>query len=367
MKKTFISLLMLLITFATLAQSLKSNNTSLSFKLPLKNEFNLASYNRTIKTDLMLLSSMEASEAPDKNAANEEKKASLASEYLGVFGKAIKYDKASPELLIEFSAVNIQLKDVVSDIYGAKEEDVVAKVEGTAVLRYIDTKTGEEIFRKEFTIPAKDATITRSKINKLDPGIAIQVKFTKKSDTKALAELYNKGLESVRLTYFYDLLRKASGYVKAHFEDQKGMFQTPIYYVKGKADYSQLEKTSEEFKNVLKSIKTETSITALKNSQAFTVIQNCIAVWEKEIATMSMEENARISDEVARGLELNLVTAYMLTGEFEKAEQALIRSGFIVAEGTELSNTGSAKEYFMTLRKMLYTATPGADRITFYN
>jgi hypothetical protein len=364
MKKTLMSLSMLLVVFATMAQSLKSNNASLSYKLPLKNEFNLASYNRTINTDLMLV---DATEAPDQNAANEEKKKSLASEYLGVFGKAIKYDKVSPELSIEFTAKDIQLKDVASDIYGAKEEDVVARIEGTAVLRYINTKTGAEVFRKEFTIPADNAAITRSTINRLDPGIAVQVKFTKKSDTQALAALYNKGLESVRLAYFHDLLKKASGYVKSHFEDQKGMFQMPIYYVKGKADYAQLEKTSEEFKNALKTMKTETSITALKGSPAFAVIQNCIAVWEKEIATRSNEENARISDEVARGLELNLATAYILTGEFEKAQQALIRSGFIVAEGTELSNTGTAKESFMTLRKMLYTATPAGDRITFSN
>jgi hypothetical protein len=366
MKKTLTSILMVIMVLTAGAQSLKSNNTALSFKLPMTNEFGFASYDRKISTNLMLLTGMEA-DASDKTAANEKKKASLAGEYLGFFGKAMKYEKVTPELLVEFTTSDFVVSSTVEDVAAAKDEDVVAKIEGSGVLRYVNTKTGAEVFRKEFSIPAEEASITKAKIAKLDPGLTMRIKFTKKSDTKAIAAQYTEAFEAAKLNYFYGLLKKASGYAKANFEDQKGMTQLPLYFAKGKADYAELEKTSEAFKAALKGLKAETTISALKASPAYETIKNSIAVWEKEISTAGTDENARISAEIASGLQLNLATAYILIGEFEKAEQALINSGFVVATGTELSNTGSPKEYFMHLRKLLNTAMPGAERVVFYN
>lgn len=90
-----------------------------------------------------------------------------------------------------------------------------------------------------------------------------------------------------------------------------------------------------------------------------------IEIWEKEVAAKSEETEARINEEIARGLYLNLAVAYLMLGENDKATYALSKTNFVIAEGTVLSGTGTAKEYFIKIRSTLNRLKAAPDKIVF--
>lgn len=377
LKKTAIFLsLMFAMTGLTYAQSLKSNSTTLSFKIPGKQEWPFKNYEAKLTSDVFLLTSFEEDEVPGDvavrpsniAAANEEKKAALTRQYLTFFSKTIGHrSDEKPDLLVEVVTTDFVFKDLSKDISAANPEDVIARIEGSAQLKVTDINNGTEVFRRDIPIPAEDAVITKAKMLTLNPGLSIQLKFVKKSNTEAIAAMLNRGLQDTKIHYMHNCLTRAGYMVKGLFEDQKGYFNLPVYYARGKMDYAELEQTSEAFKSMLEALGKDRTISAIKSSAANDVIIKSIAVWEKEVTQASPDKEARINSEIARGLNLNLASAYVLIGEWEKASHALSSTGFIIAEGTELGGTGSAKEYFIDIRRTFFMASAAPEQIAFTN
>lgn len=373
MKTSILSFVMIAAFGITSAQSLKSNTATLPYSIAKNRELTgYKTYHSKLITTVPLLTDSQSKttyvlsygESDAVKARNDAERIALANQYLTMNVKGLTKLKVFGELAVELTTTDLTFNRVIEDLASAKEDDVVAHIVGNAQLTVRDVKGGKSLYSQKVEIPAEEAALTKSKIITLSPGIAVELKLSKKADTVAINKQLTEALNNTRLYYINYLLEQAGCMLKAEFEDQKGVFTMPLYYVKGKEDYSELEKTSESFKGMVTGLKAQSS-SALKASAANDIILKSIEIWEKEVAAKSEETEARINEEIARGLYLNLAVAYLMLGENEKATYALSKTNFVIAEGTVLSGTGTAKEYFIKIRSTLNRLKAAPDKIVF--
>jgi len=125
--------------------------------------------------------------------------------------------------------------------------------------------------------------------------------FKGKEHGKYQQSTYTKALEEA----------KANVYL-SYFEEE-----FKVYSAKGKVyDYADLEGAFENAMGAYKSIKKNGL-----NSKDLGTLKECIAVWEKELETLDLEDKkARISKSIGKGLHENCIKAYLYMFDFDNAK-----------------------------------------------
>lgn len=269
MKRSILSLVMMVAFGITNAQSLKSNTATLSYSIAKNRELTgYKTYHSKLITTTPLLTDSQSKttyvlsygESDAVKARNDAERIALANQYLTMNVKGVTKVKVFGELAVELTTTDLTFNRVIEDLASAKDEDVVAHVVGSAQLTVRDVKGGKSLYSKKVEIPAEEAALTKSKIITLSPGLSVELKLTKKADTVAINKQLTEALNDTKLYYINYLLEQAGCMLKAEFEDQKGAFMMPLYYAKGKEDYSELEKTSESFKAMVIGLKAQSTV-----------------------------------------------------------------------------------------------------------
>jgi hypothetical protein len=141
----------------------------------------------------------------------------------------------------------------------------------------------------------------------------------------------------------------------------------PIYSAKNKYDYTEINICQINARDIIdrkdKGAKKWCTYEELKDT-----LTRCINVWEKECTLVDFEDSkARINKDVYIGLQFNIMNAYILIGDFEKAKNAYaeankyIEKKLMAVQGSYLWFSREMEKHFMLIE------SKSKDKIKFYN
>jgi hypothetical protein len=176
-------------------------------------------------------------------------------------------------------------------------------------------------YSSKLTIKDKDGKVLMERIVSLtgdDNSIPILNPFLasrlKKGNQSVVDSILSKNIYYV----LYNSFNASKSILDNNFCGYYAMDTMYVFTAKGKKyDYSELESTEELVKVAVRNLGTKKGDSTL----AFNNLKKSIIIWEKEIANADFNSSdSRINEEIVRGLNYNIASAYFFMGEFTKAD-----------------------------------------------
>ena len=187
------------------------------------------------------------------------------------------------------------------------------------------------------------------------------------SDYQKKLVVFNSLLATRIDSLFIDDLNKTKQLLIVKFGEVSDRISMPIYGAKKKYDYTQINICQVNAQDIInrkdKSKKKWCTYQELSDT-----LTRCISVWEEESKLVDFENNdARINTDIYTGLQFNIMNAYILIGDLDKAKKAYneankhIEQKFMAAKGSYLWHSREMERHFALLE------SKAIDKITFFN
>lgn len=347
------SIIIILSFFAGTLRAQKISTTASGFSYKIKKEIiipkGVITYNNALNTSDVI---------PEKEKLN------LNKSRLKFPSGTYTFIEQNPDMVVSLEAPNFKIINIAEDIPKLKQSDPVLYFSYKPLL-FIKDKGGKIIHRKILI------DTTKNYLMKGDfffmPTIKVLFGLYKNSPQ----EIKNTLMENekyIGLVLLNSSIEKASNFLSKGLNDQVIEYTGVLCSGKKGFDYAELDKAVTESNNAIFGLTAFGAKNKKTPDQVGSIMKNYIPLWEMSLLEQdTLKEDSRINKEIAKGIKLNLATAYFFNKDYNKALFYLDEIPESIKKNGEMVLSTSFKGSAQALRSVINDFILFKEYIEVYN
>jgi len=341
MKNLFLTLVFVLFFFNSYSQKLST--TPVGFSFSVKKEVTIPPNLKTFTSEI------QSTVWPAQTSKDK------AKYYLQLPVPDYTNVPSNGDLKIVLEVPKFKITKITDDIGHLKGEDIVLYYNYKPVLtisdkqnnllgkKYLFDSTQNYMVKAEFFFYMQDLKVIFG-LHKNEPEIIKQEIMKRENDLAVL--IYNKTIENAQEFLQTGIKDSYVGYSGMLCSGKKGF------------DYTELDKAMEDGKNTLTKLTALSAKNRITADEAISNFNSLIPIWEKALSEAdTINENAKINKEIAKGIRLNLAVTYLLKKDYNKSLSYLDLIPESFPKKTQMVTQGTFKEAALNLRTAINKLT----------